>query len=1201
MGADRTTAERGDVAAKRLARGRFEILCQLGQGAVGDVYEARDTQGGEHVALKLLRDLTPEGLLALKREFRAIQGVHHPNLVRLSELFEEEGRFFFSMELVRGIPFVEYVRGHNDNGPGHHERLRRGLMQLVSGLEALHAAGKVHRDVKSTNALVEADGRTVLLDFGVAADSERAPDDAALLGTVGYMAPEQVTGEQIGPAADFYALGVVLFECLTGQLPFSGPASEVLERKLAEQAPRASALAANVPKDLDDLCEELLRVEPEQRPSASLILARLRVSAVARAAAAAAKEPTFVGRTAELSALCGAWAQTQSAACVALVRGRSGVGKSFLVRHFVQDLERRGEALILRGRCYERESLPYKGVDAVIDGLGDFLARLSAEDLASLSPPDAGLLARVFPVLSATFGSAPLRDIEGVVPEQLRQRTFMALRALMIGVARIKPTVVVIDDVQWSDADSLALLSALLSGPGAPPVLWILLLRTDAEQKVELKLPVELHEVCVDRLAGEDAEALARELLGDAPGDTPARGLAAIVREADGHPLFITELVRSRGHTQRFVSLDEVLWARVQRLPETLRELVEALCVAGAPRPPQVMAHALALSPGALLHASAELESERLLRSENAGGRALLAAYHDRLRESVLAHLGATRSMHWQRRLAESMESVEPHDSDALAYHWEEAGELARAAEYVARAANEAMTQLAFERAAQLFDKQLALQEPTDETRLALERRLAEAWSLAGHGKKAAAVRLRLAEALAPAERVDQRRLAAEDLLTSGRFDEGIRVLRSVIEESGLPYHESPGKALLGLLWRRFQLKLRGMSLAPLAGALELSRCLATDAAWSAGCGLMMVDAIRGNYFAVRNLLSALSLGDPMRALRALAIEAMSGGGADKKRSAALFAAARTLGEKLALPEAQAMLAVTEGGLGYFYGDWLTAVNGLARAEQLFRDHCVGVRFQLNNTRFMLYRSLMACGRLPELSARVAEVQRDAEQREDRYILVNLHSTPLVLLSLAHDQPERAEAELARARGFLTSEGYHVQHYLCMLSRAQILLYRGDAPAALACIEEEQPRLKKALLMRVALIRHYCHDMWGRAALAAARTASGQQRRSLSALAQQASAALRREADPWTRVLAGFIDAGIAELNGQEDQARSLLHGTMVDARTHGMELHVAAAQLRASRYEQAANAMQLARDACDTLARAGVRNREAFVSFLAG
>jgi serine/threonine protein kinase len=190
---------------------RFEPIALLGEGAVGEVYAAHDRDRGTRVAVKRLRRLGPDDVQRFKHEFRSLADLHHPNLVSLGELFLEDGEWFFTMELIEGVSFLDWVRpaGRLDEA-----RLRAALGQLAAGLSALHAAGKVHRDVKPSNVLVNAEGRVVLLDLGLVADVRSS--GSSFVGTPHYRAPEQAARQPAGRAADWYAVGVMLYEALTG-------------------------------------------------------------------------------------------------------------------------------------------------------------------------------------------------------------------------------------------------------------------------------------------------------------------------------------------------------------------------------------------------------------------------------------------------------------------------------------------------------------------------------------------------------------------------------------------------------------------------------------------------------------------------------------------------------------------------------------------------------------------------------------------------------------------------------------------------------------------------------------------------------------------------------------------------------------------------------------------------------------------------
>ena len=218
---------------------RFRVIRRLGAGGMGVVYEVHDGTRDEVVALKTLLQTGAADFYRLKREFRSLSDVAHPNLVCLYELFVEDDRCFFTMELVNGVSFIDYVRGAN-RAPRSDDRLVDALRQLIDGVSALHRGGKLHRDVKPSNVLVTPAGRVVILDFGLL--TELLPQNAAgagyvMAGTPAYMAPEEGTGATPSEASDWYGVGVTLYRALTGVLPFAGPTLDVLRQKRTSDPP----------------------------------------------------------------------------------------------------------------------------------------------------------------------------------------------------------------------------------------------------------------------------------------------------------------------------------------------------------------------------------------------------------------------------------------------------------------------------------------------------------------------------------------------------------------------------------------------------------------------------------------------------------------------------------------------------------------------------------------------------------------------------------------------------------------------------------------------------------------------------------------------------------------------------------------------------------------------------------------------------
>jgi hypothetical protein len=543
---------------------RYRPRRRIGAGTAGVVYEVWDRERDRAVALKLLHRSDPGSLYRFKKEFRALAHLSHPNLARLHELEHAGGQWFVTMELVDGVDFVRHVRAPEAVAAGAAAlaaRLRPLAGQLARGLRALHASGRLHRDVKPSNVLVGGDGRVVILDFGLVTEAAALQTYASfsedLLGTPAYMAPEQGSGQELTEAADWYGVGTLLYEALTGRPPFSGQFVTVMLDKMRREPAPPRALVPDVAEDLDALCRDLLRLDPAARPDGAEVLERLGAeddTATLRTPQILAP-PFLVGRDAELAALGRAYERTRAGDAVVLyVRGAAGTGKSALVHHFLLELRRRHPRTVtLTGGCYERESVPFKALDSVIDKLTRYLRSLG-EGAARLLPLDVEALARLFPVLRrvGAVAAAPARRPPAREPaaEDLRRRAFAALREILTRLAEDDPLVVFIDDLQWGDAESAELLSAVLGPPDPPPLCLVAAYRDDAGRDAgplvralragPHALPGE--DLAVGELAPAHAEELAARLLDDFGGSpTAARRIA---RGAGGRPRAIDDAVR---------------------------------------------------------------------------------------------------------------------------------------------------------------------------------------------------------------------------------------------------------------------------------------------------------------------------------------------------------------------------------------------------------------------------------------------------------------------------------------------------------------------------------------------------------------------------------------------------------------------------------------------------------------------------------
>ncbi len=272
--------ERPRFAPGKVLGDRFEITAQLGEGGMGQVYEARDRALDEVVALKFVRpDLAAdsETLQRFKSEVRLARAISHPNICRIHEFLEMDGRAFLSMERIQGQTLAAATAA----GPMAPERISTLLAGICAGLQAAHERGITHCDLKPANVMIESGSqRVVLMDFGIAqlARQRRSDDSGTLLGTPDYMAPEQVAGVPAGPPADLYALGVILFELLTGRPPFTGSTPVAVALKHLQQPPPAIAdCAPHAPAHLARAVERCLRKRPAERyPNARSLAAAVR-------------------------------------------------------------------------------------------------------------------------------------------------------------------------------------------------------------------------------------------------------------------------------------------------------------------------------------------------------------------------------------------------------------------------------------------------------------------------------------------------------------------------------------------------------------------------------------------------------------------------------------------------------------------------------------------------------------------------------------------------------------------------------------------------------------------------------------------------------------------------------------------------------------------------------------------------------------
>jgi eukaryotic-like serine/threonine-protein kinase len=256
-----------DTLINTLFDGRYRIMRKLGAGGMANVYLAEDQELGRRVAIKILNDRhanDDQFIERFRREAKNAAGLSHPNIVSIYDRGEAEGTYYIAMEYLDGRSLKELIVSR---GPAPINVAIDYARQILAALRFAHRHGIVHRDIKPHNVLVDAEGRLKVTDFGIArAGASQMTEAGSIIGTAQYLSPEQAKGAPVDQTSDLYSVGVVLYELLTGAVPFSGDTPvEIAMKHLSSVPPAPSALRGEVPRDLDLIVMRALAKDPAER------------------------------------------------------------------------------------------------------------------------------------------------------------------------------------------------------------------------------------------------------------------------------------------------------------------------------------------------------------------------------------------------------------------------------------------------------------------------------------------------------------------------------------------------------------------------------------------------------------------------------------------------------------------------------------------------------------------------------------------------------------------------------------------------------------------------------------------------------------------------------------------------------------------------------------------------------------------------
>ncbi len=1199
--------------------GRLDIRRQLGAGSFGSVWAAHDKTRNELVALKVLKRFESDTIPRFRHEFQALTKIVHDNLVSLHQFFCIEDRYFFTLDLIDGMNFRRYARGEDLPGFGSSSavasndlplssaialsaaqlapppltgfdepRLRAALVQLLGGLIALHDRGKIHGDLKPHNALVRQDGRLVITDYGfVGAHASTGPHlatDFTKLGTPAYMSPEQVSLGTLGPASDWYSVGAMLYEAITGRRPHEGTRAQMILAKSEQAPPHPKSITSSVPDDLADLAVDFLCRDPSGRPDGRKALERLGIKDIPVASPTPSMIPArrtssvLIGRESETQELRAAFETVAKGnPATVFVRGPAGIGKSTLVRHFLEYLRYEShQTVLLRGRCHEVHAAPYTALDMLVGSLTRYLAGIPAWEASKFSPTDLAALTQAFPVLLNVppIAEASKGTFPWIEPRETLHLAFRTLRRISAHLASLQPLVIFIDDVQWLDLDSAPFVQDLIEASHGTPMLVILACRDEdndeascltALQNASKKADSAIRDLQLSLLTSAQTIDLASSLLG-AHGPEDSSVVRILAEVSHGNPLFIHELVQyalddvgfaSRIRGKDNAGLNTIIANRIRALPEPAYAVLRTLVVAEVPIP----LHVAQAASGVLdkfLECAALLKTKHLARPHGLRSQDAIEVYHHQICTAMKTLLGPEELREEHQKLATSLATGPWSSPDALARHYGAACDEQRAFDAAAEAADRAAKALAFAEAATLYRQALAVM-PSRSTP-DIQSKLGNVLSHGGRAREAAAAyiegerlmrqfelggTLRIErdgpalfdsakDGSADGLRLELAFRAARECFRSAAMDDGFRYLDQALKVVGIEYTAGAWTARLSNWLRRTRVSYASIA-HPEPSKTNSSPVVLRklDACLYAGELLRGIDPLRTAELASRALSLSSKTAKPERIMQALCCEAIhlaAGGSRTYAQAEQVLHAMHSLAHRLdETPAAQADILLASGTVDYLNGRFQEAVRHFRRARGIVLETRPGNSTKLNFIRHSTLVCLTHLGLWQDVAQEIERYRGDALEYGDVLFASRLSLGWLNASYLVRDDVRQGRQAIRDAQDVWSGRGFAAQELLAAIAETNLSLYEGDAQRASRQVVEieKSPDATKAL----SEAQTYRVDFLfakARCALLAAKQPSSDNRKIVLQEASSCAKRLCNERNPWAKSLSLLVMAAVA-------------------------------------------------------------------------
>jgi eukaryotic-like serine/threonine-protein kinase len=1102
--------------------GCFLLLRLLGRGGMGYVHAAIDLRSTAQVAVKVMRRIDAWSIYRFIEEFRWLSQLSHPNLVKLYDAFCEGDIRYFSMELVEGKTVREWFRKFSVQHDSRWSELRRILGQLASAIEYLHEHQVLHCDIKCSNMMIAAGGRAVLLDLGLAV---RAGQDNRLVGTLQYMAPEVISGGSASYASDWYSFGVMVYEVLTDSFPPIQIDLSQTGQPGGNYLLDLEQLRHNLrdcPNQLSELCIDLLRTDPTQRPTGSQIVARLQ--------GPASKPRGFTGqvgcrgRTQELAAMDAAThLPADRQPTVVIVEGESGSGKSTLLNCWAKT-QNTGERLLLSVRCYRQDHTPVRLLNALVQELTAAVPSLPEECWKPSLEKHAANIRLLFPQLqqllpdvtpTRTSESATRFSGKALTPNLNSSATTPNDTALdvssasfvqwLLDLSHCQTLIISIDDAQWADNESLRTLKRLLLHPSGfrgslvladesgQQRLRELFQFDDASQSAASPLPA-LTYIPLAPLSAEDCLLLIHDWATAAEVSLNSSVAKDIVKRACGNPFLLQEIFRTYVHHTESGDISGSDWLiadsqcsvrrRFSMLPQPAENILQFLAVAEHSMSFHQLQMVSRILPHELQRTLSLLASQGWIRSRGDELESDVEIAHENFRKAIEQSIPRDRLHRRHYRLARILSCETPPNWARVANHYWSAEYFREAASCYLEAARNAIATGGNAEAIEFLDRAnhpQARRTPLEQQ--CVTRMKADCLARVGSSHAAAELYDELLELELQSPQPDEsqatilRCLSGEQRIRAGQLDAGLARLELALRQLGITSWKSTGFSQFGLALRTFRLGLRQPArIAPASNASHSQLQPFTEIERSLNRlspALTFLDNSLGPDVILRMTKLAEMRGDHFdRALALLRSGILLSFGGRRQRRQALLRL--SLGRQHArLSRSDEALATAHFSMFIWHmqrGQHATAARYGQAALSLYQTCAVNTQWEQQFLQWALLGAYWYGHDLRELQYSVTSLRQSARDRSDPMSLFWMHVDAAHKADLVSDQAAQARTSLNIASEAIVNQSFQSPRFFLWLSRIHQALYEDDPQQALHILQQDWPQLASALITRT---NHY--------------------------------------------------------------------------------------------------------------------------------